>query len=191
MAIELKGKQNNILWLTLGLVGVLVVGYFYVRPTLDELKAARAASAAAGRDLEALNTKISQIQSLNAQLDSNKDAVDKLNLAVPDQAAFDELLVTLNAIASKSGIRLVSLQPTGDKAIANATVEGSYSGIRSFVDNMHKNLRPINVSRLELRGGSNVANASLITVSMTLDPATAQLPETSAQSAAGQIQEGI
>ena len=169
----LQQKGNAMLWGVLGLLGAFVVGYFYVLPSVRELKTTRLAASALAADAQSLQTTINLVTATDQSLGEHQAAIDRLALAVPDHPAFDELLVSLSAIASASGVVVPTMQPltaaSGESgAGVSLTVRGSYSGIHLFLELVSQNLRPLKVTQLTLSSTSDVTGASLISASLSL-----------------------
>ncbi|MBI4032327.1 type 4a pilus biogenesis protein PilO [Candidatus Berkelbacteria bacterium] len=173
----LPSKQNGMLWALLGILGVIAVGYFYTMPQIAKLKAVRTTAAARAADVLALEAQRQEILALNQQLDDRAGDLARLALAVPGAANMEELLVSLETIASTSGVVLASVQPVANAGAkgseASVTLRGSYSGVKLFLELLAKNLRPVKVTELTLAGSSDVAGASLVDVTLTLVAADA------------------
>lgn len=189
---QLQPKSNATLWLLIGILGVGAIGYFYVAPQVRALKDIRLSGAALAADKLAYEVQISQIAALDTRLTVQETALDQLSLAVPDQPAVDELIVALQAIASKSGIVLSSIQPAAEGSTAGVSVliaaRGSYSGLHLFLEELGKNQRPIKVTELALNAASDVTGASLVNASMQLVAATASQSGAAAAESVGQTE---
>lgn len=193
----LQQRSNGVLWGLLGALGVIGLGYFYVAPQVDTLRDTRLAAAALAADKQSYEIRINEVLALDERLDAAQSSLDQLDLAIPPDAAIDELLVSLDAMAAKSGIVLATIQPATVEGVENGvtvslTARGSYSGLKLFLETLQTNLRPLSVTSLAVSAASDVSGASLITASMELTAATARglsdAPVTAAASA-GQVNE--
>lgn len=166
------GKQNGALWAVLGGLGAVVIGYFYTLPQITALKEVRTTVQARAADVAALDVQAQELLATKQLLDQRSAELERLALAVPNTNGIDDLLVTLESIASTSGVVLASVQPVvtaGTKGSeAAVTLRGSYSGVRLFLEQLAKNLRPIKITELSIAGSSDVAGASLVDVSLTV-----------------------
>lgn len=171
------GKDNGSLWILLGILGVIAAGYFYTWPQLTELKSVRTTAAARTADLEAIQAQQQEISVLAQQLASRAADLDRLTLAVPSTSRNEELLVSLEHMASTSGVVLSTVQPTATAASSGSevtvTLRGSYSGVAAFIELLDKNLRPVKIVDLSLTGSSDVVGASLVDATMTVVAADA------------------
>ncbi len=191
----LQPRTNALLWVLLGVVGVLGTGYVYTLPQIEALREIRLSSAALAADKQAYELQISQLTALDERLEQHQPALDQLSLAVPDQPAVDELLVSLGAVASRSGIVLATIQPssevTPEGVTVSLTAKGSYAGIHLFLDALGTNQRPIKVTEVGLAAASDVAGASLVTASLQLVAATAGSAQPSSPASAAADQTGL
>lgn len=173
--VQLQQKTNGMLWALLGLVVTFALGYFYVLPQVSTLRETRLATEALAADVTGLQAAMSEVQALDQSVAQRSAIVDQLNLAVPSSAAVDELIVSLETIASSAGVVLPTVQPAtstdGSVVPLTVTVRGSYSGVRLFLELLEQNLRPIRVTTLTMSTTSDVSGASLVTTTLTLEAA--------------------
>ena len=174
---SLGQRSNSTLVATLGVLVAALLGYYYVAPTVTTLGNSRLATAALALDKTAYETRIGEVVALDARLRGQPALLDRLTLAVPPDAAIDELIVSLEALAAGSGIVLATVQPvvvqeeSGTKV--SVTARGSYGGLRLFLEQLASNLRPIKVTELTLTAASDVSGASLVNASFQLVAAQA------------------
>ncbi|MBI4185429.1 type 4a pilus biogenesis protein PilO [Candidatus Berkelbacteria bacterium] len=170
-------RTNSLLYALLGVLVAALVGYFYVAPTVTKLHETRLATAALAADKIGYETRISEISALEIRLKQQQETLDRLALAVPPDAAIDELIVSLGALAESSGIVLLTVQPAsiGDEAgtPVSVTARGSYRGIRLFLEKLEGNLRPVKITELSLASASDVTGASLVNASFKVIAAQA------------------
>lgn len=169
-----SGRSNDALWAVLGLAGLVAITYLYTAPQMQALKDARAASLARQQDNQDIQAQIAQVGQLGQQLESQQAALTQLGLAAPVGAATDQLLVALQAIASESGVILLSVQPTGaDAAQASAvvTLRGSYTGVHLFFELLEKNIRPLPATNVSIASAADATGIALLNVSATISAA--------------------
>ncbi|MCA9388691.1 type 4a pilus biogenesis protein PilO [Candidatus Berkelbacteria bacterium] len=181
MANEVPVKSNAFLWSVLGVLGVIGVGYFFVSPQVDSWKTARAEAAAAEADTVEIQQQIQQVQSLDQQLNGRQADLDRLDLAIPNEPSFDELLYNLETISQNSGVVIDSIQPVGiseeiPNASATINMRGPYLGVRQFLEQLEQNLRFVKVSNLNLGVSSNTEGATEVVATFQIDPAQAVIP---------------
>lgn len=173
----LQPRTNATLWLLLGVAGALGTWQLYTAPQLQGLRQIRLSTAALAADKQAYELRLAEVAALDRRLVAQQPVLDQLALAVPDKPAVDELLVSLGAMASSSGIVLGTVQPseqgTEEGITVSLTARGSYAGIRLFLEALDSNLRPIKVTELGLAAASNVDGASLVNATVQLVAATA------------------
>lgn len=179
-------RSNDILWAAVAILGVLAIGYFYVGPKITELKEARAVTLAKERDAQTIEAEIIKVNQIAQQLTAQTDTLKQLDLAAPTAAAYDQLLVALQALASESGVTLSSIQPTtaantvGAVQQVSATVglKGSYSGVHLFLESVVKNIRPITITNLALTNATDAKGASLLNATLLVSAAQVVAPVT-------------
>jgi Tfp pilus assembly protein PilO len=173
-----SGRNNDLLWLAVGLIGVLGISYFYVAPQMSSLRQARAVTLAKADDIQKLQDEITKTNEIGLSLAGQKDALNQLALAAPATASFDQILVALQAIASQSGVILSSVQPvastTSQQATATIALKGTYDGVHLFLENLAKNIRPVSVTNMALVSATDNSGASLLNATLTITAAQAQ-----------------
>lgn len=172
----LPDRSNAVLWLLLGLLGVVAVLYFYVQPERARLVELRAKSQASQEDIAVVQAQIDAITALDATLAEQSNQLNRLTVAVPTGDGLGELLVMLQDTATQAGVVLTSIQPAVATDQAGPTlslaVRGSYGGIRLFVAGAEALIRPVTISKLSISASSSVPGASLVSASMTLTAAS-------------------
>lgn len=180
-------RTNTILWATVGVLGVAAMSYFYVAPQLDAWRVAQAKSQAKSADITLIQDQIAHVTTTASQLQQNQAGLDRLNIAVPDGAAFDQLLVSLEAIAEQAGVALKSIEPspqeTQQLATATLSIEGSFGGVKTFMTLIEQNARPLTVSNVSITSSAEAEGSALVNVTFTLS--AAQVP------VVGTVEEGV
>lgn len=106
-----------------------------------------------------VTAKTREVQTLRKLLTDGRTSgtLNLLALAVPSEPQIPELLIMVQAIATRAGLILVnatpSASPGGTKM--DITLKGSYSGVVSFLDILNRNLRPGVVQNFSIIGQSN------------------------------------
>lgn len=183
---DTSGRTNDILWATVGILGVLGMSYFYVAPQMTALKEARAITQAKEQDSATLQAQITQVDQTAKQLNAQPESLKQLALAAPSSTAYDQLLVALQAIASESGVILSSIHPTSGVATTGATqqatatlaIKGSYSGVHLFLETVAKNIRPLTITNLALTSAVDAKGVSLLNATLIVTAAQAIAPTT-------------
>lgn len=154
----------------LAIILALALAYFVTRPVLASLKQDKIQKDSATVDLKKTQDKLSAVKSLKKEFERQSGAKDKLMAALPATNGTSNLLVEIEAMASKNGLDVSSLQPktgTGksDGEDFNLAVKGSYKDFVNFLDSMEKNLQPILVKSISLsgapKGDSSTVSANL------------------------------
>jgi Tfp pilus assembly protein PilO len=182
---DTTGRTNDMLWATIGILGVLGMSYFYVAPRMATLKEARAITQAKEQDSVALQAQITQVDKTAKELNAQPEVLKQLALAVPSSTAYDQLLVALQAITSESGVILSSIHPTSgvatgaaQQATATLAIKGSYSGVHLFLETIAKNIRPLKVTNLALTSAVDATGVSLLNATLIVTAAQAITPIT-------------
>jgi Tfp pilus assembly protein PilO len=182
-------RTNDILWATIGILGVIGMGYFYVAPRIASLKESRAITQAKDDDIKELTAQIAQVKQTAKELNSQPDALKQLSLAAPNSTAYDQLLVALQAIATESGVVLTSVQPTSSTAgaaklaIATVGIKGSYTYVHRFFEVIATNIRPMSISNLALSNAVDVNGVSTVSATLIVTAAQAIAPATAVDAA--------
>lgn len=182
-------RTNDVLWAAIGLIGLVAITYLYTAPQMAALKEARAATQAREGDNQDVQGQIAQVAQISQQLAAQEAALTQLSLAAPVGAATDQLLVALQAIASESGVILVSVQPSGaDTAQASAAVSlrGSYTGVHLFFELLQKNIRPLPATNVSIVSTPDASGVVLLNVGLTIS--AAQVADLAAAIPAGATQ---
>ena len=180
-----SARSNATLWLLLGVLGAAAVTYLYTGPKIAELKDVRVTALAKAADTEALQDRVTQIVALDQQLALREASLRDLDVAVPVQAGVDEFIRSLEAMASSSGVLITGIQPVqaegASAATVSATLRGSYSGIHLFLQHVAGSRRPVLVRNLALTATADADGTSLLSATLQLEAATAQVDASGAK----------
>lgn len=145
----------------------------YVRPTWEGQIAQAKADIAS---YDAALTAASNFSDNEAKLEQERDAIpadqlNRLNVFLPDSVDNVQLILDLNALATRSGVTLSNFAtPTGangtdanaqtqtapnsgplvDSLTLSVSATGSYDGFRAFLAGVEQSLRPLDVSQLSV-----------------------------------------
>lgn len=172
MPTKIQEKQNDLLWVTLGLIIVIALAFFYVRPQINLLAQAKGRLLAKQQDLIELEQKAEQLVGLDNQLNQFDADLKKLDIAVPTNESIDQLIVSLGSIATASGAQLKLIQPslTGSSGQVTLNLGGSYSSIVLFLENLEKNLRSVQVLDVKISSASRIESTALVNATVTVIP---------------------
>lgn len=145
------------LFTALGFIGALVIFFFGVRPTISSIKNTRTDVAAAQKQAEILETKLSTLRSLKLEFENRKSELSALSVAIPKDPQVAEIVEMISTITARAGLSLVSLQPSKAAGVAvpvNVTVKGGFGNLVSFAEILEKNVRPMTIKSIGVVGSS-------------------------------------
>lgn len=177
MALQEQKRRNDLLWMLLGILLVAAIAYFYSYPQIKNWQTALINMAAKEQDALAVNEKINTVQAKSAEISQNSDIVNQLDLVAPDTDAEDGFVATIESIAENSGVTINFFQPNSnaDGLEASLNINGSFLGIGLFLQDLHRNLRPVKVLDLRITSVSAVEGAALLNATMRVIAATSGL----------------
>jgi len=170
-------------------VVIILAAYLVIGPTVTSLKKSNYTVAAKGADLKLARENLDNLKSLESSLNGKTDAVKALIGALPAYTDEEDLMTSLEAIASKEGMQLTGITPTsgagsagGEETVLagrqramslgeasfDATVKGPYQNLQKFVTDLENNRRPINVNKINIAKEAADAAASSLNVTISL-----------------------
>lgn len=180
---------------TILFLATLAIGFFSVKPEWDKFQNLRHETA--------------ELKDLSAEVDGlieNRDAIiqlinsissqdlDRIAMAIPQEAHSSEFLVFLESLSAKNGLVLRQLDLAGKETLAQTpsaqprpggltplarpegaiqevsvflSASGSYENMKRFLGNLEKNLRIIEVSQLSFPAPSKARDAIEFSIKMS------------------------
>lgn len=165
-------------------IGILL---FLVKPIYQKFQIAKTQLSESQTELEYRQEYVKQIADITKRLNKDKDSIDKLNFALPENISIASLFNFLQAAAQKNGLLLTDVtMPTevplvlkkkvtgksGRQIISkqrtnltyytfNTTIQGPYNYFKGFVSDLEKSARMIEIDDISF--GSNLeSNTSSI-----------------------------
>ena len=159
-------KSNNPTIIALiSFVFIIVIAYFFIYPYVGELKKASINLDAKTKEVTETKNKITTLKSMESKFSSSSDMVKKLGLAVPGSDQMPEILVQLETMASASGLKVSSVQPSKEAAKGvvpvTVTLQGDYKGFTSMLAKMETNIRPMNIKAINMAAAPQKESALL------------------------------
>ncbi|MCL5795162.1 MAG: type 4a pilus biogenesis protein PilO [Patescibacteria group bacterium] len=145
-------NKNNIITI-ICLAAILLVGWFLLVPSVENLKNASLKVAAKDNEINAINKKVNDLNTLKSEFNNFQDEVNILSVAAPSTDQMPEILIQLQALAQKSGLEINSIQPNtaSTKSLAvNLGVKGGFPNMLIFLQNLEKNIRIMQVKTVNL-----------------------------------------
>lgn len=160
--------------LIMGLLSLVVSGlliYFGLMPLAKKVHEANVNVAAKKTELSKKEEKLEGLNQIKARLPELQGDLTAMNNALPKGADTGGLLVTIEALASTSGVGVASVAPSsgaaaGTAAAASETTAGgvgtlttgltltaAYPNFLGFLGNLESNLRPLTLSMVRIGGG--------------------------------------
>lgn len=157
------------------MAAVLLVALQLVFVGLPQIRAVSQTNtkiAVAKRTAAALQEKLDALKQLQTLQSRQPEDFGRVQVALPVDSAVEDIFVTLDTIAARSGMNIVSITPgrgSGSQVPADITVTGSYEGLVSLMTTLGKNLRPIEVGSVNIASSRTDRGEILITASLKLN----------------------
>lgn len=163
--MENLNKQSGLIAI-LVLVIIIGLGYFYINPTVEDLRANKIKTEATKIEVKDLNEKKTALLSLETKMKNEVDKVNKLGLALPSNENIPELLTSIENIASKNSLRVNSVQPSKDsvnKEVVSLVVslQGNYIGLKNFISDLEGNIRAANIKEVNIVSSDSNLNFTI------------------------------
>lgn len=172
--LNIQSKRNDILWMSLGVIAVIALLYFFLAPELKAWQQAKIAVEAKNRDLAHLNAQVEAINAMIEALSTKDEALQKLDIAIPSDNSIETLIANLEAIAQVSNLNIEAISPvrgTNNQASVSLHLTGTYRGQEQFLKEINKNLRPLNITAIKTSAGSATGKEAVLTMVVTLHAA--------------------
>ena len=150
------------------LAAVLVLGLL-VWPNYQQLATLQGQEKSIQDQLDQRNAQLQNMRDVLANLESDQATIQKIDAAIPSYADFDQLLNLLSTSANSSGLLLSELSAVSVVALAPAApgqvatfsnrlkdirfsvkLTGTYPALKSFVQQVERSARLIEVERLAI-----------------------------------------
>jgi Tfp pilus assembly protein PilO len=132
----------------------LTIGYFIIFPKIDELKLINTQIEAKNQNISEIQEKITNLNALKNEFTNNSGTLESVNLALADSSQLAEIIEQVTGISQKSGMNLKSIKPDSkqlnNELLINLSLQGDYSSLINFTENVEKNLRPISVKSISM-----------------------------------------
>lgn len=156
---EIKNKSYWSLFSLLMVVVMIVVGYFVIYPYVGELNEINTSVDAKEIENNELEQKLSSLEKLKTDFESNTETVKMLDLALPESDMLAEIVETIQDIAGKSALQIDSIKQTKSKDDSNTIIsvgfEGSYTSFKLFLDDLEQNIRLVTPTKITLSETKN------------------------------------
>ncbi|MEK7203601.1 MAG: type 4a pilus biogenesis protein PilO [Patescibacteria group bacterium] len=148
--------SKNLLSAIIASVSVLVF-FLLVLPTFDQTRMLRSSIGERADILNEAQEISDRINSLNQEIDSRRQNIDKLDRLLPKKKQVPELLSSMESIVSASGTTLIEMNLSDvvregnvKKISATLKLNGDFASFMNFLDLLERNLRLIDVSNLDV-----------------------------------------
>lgn len=147
-----NNQSSNII--LLGILIILAVAYFVINPSVGKIKDLNIKVNAKTIEVQKMQEKLDALELLKNKFNQSQEQVKKLGLAIPTENDMPEILVQLESMALKSGLKVNSIQPSkeGKKGVEliNISMEGEYPPLVDFIDLTEKNIRLMTINSISL-----------------------------------------
>ncbi|MCX6811548.1 MAG: type 4a pilus biogenesis protein PilO [Candidatus Berkelbacteria bacterium] len=187
-------RNRDVIIVIVSVIVIILVAYFFIGPTVTTLKESNYTIATKGQDLKLAQENLDNLKSLQSSLNVKTNEVKALISALPAYVDEEDLMTSLEAMASKEGMQLTGITPTSGTGATEETgaveetiteqvkqeislgevaldinLKGSYQGLQKFVADLENNRRPINVTKISVakEGATGAASILNVTISLT------------------------
>lgn len=190
-----KKNQLAVLVIALSIVAVIVVWYLFLQKSFAQVHALEGQIQGKAADEREIMERIKDLQGVGERLNTPaaKASLDKLSLAMPLDAQVAEVLVQIETIASRAGMRITSISTSesasGAKASAGKsneaggatnflgvpitlTAEGTFADLTKYAQILERNLRPILVKSINVGAATKSENqpaGNALTTTFTIE----------------------
>jgi Tfp pilus assembly protein PilO len=152
-----KAKTNNVVGLSMVIVILcLILAGLNLVPMV---KVSRERASVIRNELNQAQDKLDAFDTADQRIAEIKQTIEKVAIAVPENADYQSTLVSLEAIAAKEGMAINSLQPA-TAGLEKETVfpstafsfstTGDYPHVSSFIKDLENNLRIMKIKTMSL-----------------------------------------
>lgn len=168
------------------------LGYLVIYPKISELKNLNTQIAAVNKDSINLQEKTSNLKILQSKFARASSDVELLKVALPADEQMAEIIQQLQTLASKSGMLVKSIRPSigpvSDETLLAVSLEGTFSNLVTFSENLEKNVRPANIKSVNM-ASSDSLTGTIFEANVTLAFFTNQDKNASANQQASSVSE--
>lgn len=140
-------------------------------PLSGKIRNVNAKIEAANKNQTAAQQTLVTLKQLQSAQASGAADFSRLKLALPSNPELQDIYITLDSIASRTAVSILSVTP--NPASANAipvvlAIKGSYESMVEFMDALNRNIRPIDIASVGFATGVENNNI-ILTGSMKLN----------------------
>lgn len=177
-------KEQQMLTILLACLASFALIYFIMRPQLTQLSERAVAVAARLREIDTLESRKVELAALEKAMSQAAAEIGQLDLAVPSNPGYPELLVELAVMSQATGMRLTTVQPaqigqsSTDDQLATVTLKGTYPQLVDFASSAGVNLRPLVLKTINIADtGTTTGEARELVVTLQISVARAGLTQ--------------
>lgn len=152
---------------------IIVIAHFvfFVLPQTARIKRINSNLSAAQKVVAVLDDNLAVLKQLQTLQQRQTEDFSRLQVAIPVDPAIEDIYVSLDAIAARTGLTIATVTPgkvEKDEVPVDVTLSGSYEGIVDFMNSLSSNLRPVTVENVGI-ASSQSENQTVITASFKLE----------------------
>jgi len=170
----MNGEERSTLVIILAIVASLGLGNFGLRPALAHYHNQSVAVGARSLETSNLYERKTTLVQIEGQLKKYAEQIQLLEIAIPAEPQYPELLAQLAALVETSSLTLTSVQPqqsdiTTTLAVpVNLTVRGSFPNMLGLAGRIETNLRPITVSSISVIESGDTGDTTQLTATIQM-----------------------
>lgn len=135
------------------------LSYFVINPKINDLHQLNNKIQAKEKEITASQIRIADLKTMQDKSAQNPGDVQLLDLVIPKDDQFPELIRQLNAMANNSGMIIKSINPDNRSAshetLVSVTLGGDYLSLINFANNVEKNNRLISLKSFVLASSNS------------------------------------
>lgn len=165
--MKLLGGQKVIGYVPAGAVAVAILAiWFGLVPQFGAIGKTQSEIARLSGEVGNKTREVNALRKLLKDPGATGGTLNLLSLAVPSEPQIPELLIMVQAMATRAGLTLVNATPSATPAGTkmDITLKGGYSGMVNFLDILNRNLRPGVVQNFAIISQSNPEQSLVDTV---------------------------
>lgn len=135
------------------------LSYFVINPKINNLHQLNNKIQAKEREITASQIRIADLKTMQDKFAQSPGDVQLLDLVIPKDDQFPELIRQLSAMANNSGMIIKSINPdnrsTSQETLVSVTLGGDYLSLINFANNVEKNNRLISLKSFVLASSNS------------------------------------
>ena len=187
--MALANRDQGLLIGLMAVVLAVAAWFFWLAPTANAIAQANSQLATLDQQKSTIAARLALLTATNTDLANQPEAVKLLQLAIPATGGVPDLLTSIDAMATASGVSLTSIQPSTasdqpTQLALTVNCTGSFTAIQAMVSALEQTIRPLTIQTVSLTSSATAAGSTTITAALSLTTPLATSTTISSPSAA-------